>query len=78
VLPAARTIAFTDRINRRLSTSLEYFYPGDNRGSAAHTTDRLRLWTAALHPAYDGPFEDVHTLREQLKSIASENMRMRL
>jgi DNA-binding response OmpR family regulator len=78
VLPAARTIAFTDRINRRLSNSLDYFYPGDNRGTMAHTTDRLRLWTAALHPAFDGPFESVEALREHLKGIASENLRMRL
>lgn len=43
IVPANRLDKLEYRIRERSVHSLEYFYPSDNRGSTAHTSDRLRL-----------------------------------
>jgi len=48
VLPQDRVGALVERIRQRLSGSMEYFYPGDNRGPNATTSDRLRLLTTPI------------------------------
>jgi PleD family two-component response regulator len=48
ILPADRLHGLERRIEERLANALDYFYPGDNRGPNAFTTDRLRLWWASI------------------------------
>jgi PleD family two-component response regulator len=57
LIPPARLDAFTNAIRRRLADHLEYFYPGDNRGDQAHSSDRLGLAFGVVGPQ-DGPFKD--------------------
>jgi len=50
VLPLDRAAVFEQMIEERLGSALDYFYPGDNRGANAFTTDRLRLWWSSVPP----------------------------
>ena len=51
--PADKLDELSARILERIGNTLEYFYPGDNRGENAHTDDRLRLMLGRLPLAGD-------------------------
>lgn len=65
IVPAPAVAALRTRIVERLAGTLEYFYPADNRGPDAYTTDRLRLSIGAL-TARQGPFADSVDLIQRL------------
>lgn len=70
ILSAANVLALETRINQRLAGSLEYFYPGDNRGPSAITADRLRLSMARLAASassFTSPDEIVDSLLAALQ-----------
>ena len=48
LVPPETESTLSNRIHQREQASLEYFYPGDNRGKRAHTADRLRLDVAPV------------------------------
>lgn len=62
VLPADQLDTLEQRIQERIGGSLEYFYPGSNRGPNATTNDRLRLLMEQVR-AEDGPFLSVSDLK---------------
>lgn len=71
ILAPAKTIQpLLALIRKRLDVTLEYFYPGDNRGASAWSRDRLRLSTGSLPPST--PFRDVANLKETLLASRSE------
>jgi hypothetical protein len=55
------------RIEERLASTLDYFYPGDNRGPNAFTTDRLRLWWGSIPASEVGG--EVEALRARLAAL---------
>ena len=68
LVPHTALGALETLIRERIGESLEYFYPGDNRGPNARTSDRLRL---LLNPIseIEGEIGSVQTFREQLLRI---------
>ena len=69
VLPADHVHLLERRIEERLANALDYFYPGDNRGPNAFTTDRLRLWWGSIPTSQVGA--SVEELRQQLASLTA-------
>ncbi len=65
VVAASQLGAVYERIVERIAGSLEYFYPGDDRGPLAHTPDRLGLSIGRL-TALQGPFDSVAALIQTL------------
>jgi GGDEF domain-containing protein len=62
MLPANRLDKLEHRIRERAVHSLEYFYPSDNRGPTAHTSDRLRLELGRILDL-NVPADDLRLLR---------------
>ena len=71
LLPADKVDSLEARIRERAGQSLEYFYPGDNRGPNAHTGDRLRLSIGRL-TAGQGPFKSLEDLKKQALDARTE------
>src|SRR5574341_1255125 len=71
VTPSETTAALIARIIERLGYSLEYFYPAENRGRQARTTDRLRLAVTPLNPDGNLPLR-VEELRHRLAEMRRE------
>ena len=65
IVHASALDALHARIVERLGEALEYFYPADNRGPNAFTSDRLRLSIGSL-TAQQGPFADSVDLVQRL------------
>jgi DNA-binding response OmpR family regulator len=70
IAPAQAAQPLLARIHRRLDPTLEYFYPGDNRGPNAWSGDRLRLSSGAIH-AHE-TFADGDDLRGRLRAAQEE------
>ncbi len=64
IVPNQTLDALADRIIERAASSLEYFYPGDNRGSKAYTDDRLRLLMGQITDE-DGFFNTLEALKQR-------------
>ncbi len=70
ILPPDRVTLLEGRIRQRLASSLEYFYPSDNRGSSAHTTDRLRLRVTGIRASDVGG--SVEAMRARLTTLPQD------
>lgn len=70
VVPARTVRPLLDRIHKRLDATLEYFYPGDNRGANAWSRDRLRLSSGYVPPKTT--FYDLDDLRLKLLAAREE------
>lgn len=69
ILPVDRLETLQQRIYERIGASLEYFYPGDNRGPNAYTDDRLRLLVSQLE-IEDDMYRSIDALK--LKALQSQ------
>ena len=70
VVPADLARPLLEMIHKRLDATLEFFYPGDNRGENAWSRDRLRLASGAIPTST--PFSGLEDLKEKLLAARTE------
>jgi DNA-binding response OmpR family regulator len=73
IAPTESLQPLIERVHKRLDATLEYFYPGDNRGPTAWSGDRLRLWSGYLPE--NTVFESLDDLKESLRAAQDEPSR---
>jgi len=71
IAPAEAIQPLLALVHRRLDVTLEYFYPGNNRGVTAWSQDRLRL-TSGCWASYAPLPDSLDELKDRLMSLSQE------